>query len=253
MSLVKKIFIGVILYCGFMLALFPASVALQLAPLPQGISVSGVSGTIWSGKASLVALQQRQLESVQWQLSPWGLLSGKANIDFAIGSRATAVNGKGQVSLAMSGINAQGLRFEAPSAFLIGKTRLPFRAEVDGHFSLIVQQLEQGLPWCEQLNGKLFVQQLQVNNQFGKYPLGNIELGLSCVDGNIQLATDETMNALGLTGNALLKDNKQITLSAKIKETPAQPEDLKQALSFLGKRDSQGYYPISFQGRIPGI
>lgn len=253
MSLVKKIIIGVAVYLGFLVALFPASVAVKLAPLPSNIAISGVSGTIWSGSADIVTVQKRQLELIQWQLSPWRLFLGKANIDFVIGNRASAVNGKGFVSLSTSGVNAKELRFDAPSSFLIGNTRLPFRAEVEGNFSLIVQQLDQGTPWCEQLNGKLFAQQLQVNNQFGQYPLGDVGVGLSCVDGNIKIATDETMNQLGLTGNAFVKADKLLQVTAKIKETDAQPNDLKQALTFLGKKDSQGFYPISYQGRIPGL
>ncbi|GIU19378.1 type II secretion system protein N [Shewanella colwelliana] len=251
MSLVKKVLIGVAVYLVFLIALFPASLAVKLAPLPKNIVISGVSGTIWSGNIDALTVQKRQLELIQWQLSPWGLLLGKANLDLVIGNRASVANGKGFVSLSMSGVDASDLRFEAPSDFLIGNARLPFRTKVDGHFSLMVQTLEQGLPWCEQLVGKLFVQGLQVNNQFGQYPLGDMAVGLSCVDGNIKIASDETMNPLGLTGHALLKADKQIQVTAKVRETDAQPNDLKQALSFLGKKDSQGYYPITYQGRLP--
>ncbi len=251
MSLVKKIIIGVAVYLLFLIMLFPANVAVSLAPLPNNIKISGVSGTIWSGSADVVAIDQRQLELVRWELSPWGLFLGKANLDLTIGTRANAVNGKSFVSLSSSAINVEQLRFDAPSEFLLGKSRLPFKTEIEGHFSLIAQQFDQGKPWCEQLNGKLFVQQFQVNNQFGKYPLGNVELGLTCEDGNIKVATDEGMNVLGLSGTALLKGDNQVQVSAKIKETDAQPDDLKQALSFLGKKDSQGYYPITYQGRLP--
>ncbi len=73
MNLTKKIILGVVIYLGFIIALFPASVAVKLAPLPNNISVSGVSGTIWSGKIETLSIQRRQLELVQWQLSPWGL------------------------------------------------------------------------------------------------------------------------------------------------------------------------------------
>ncbi|MCG9748375.1 type II secretion system protein N [Shewanella sp. Isolate8] len=253
MGLVKKIVIGVFVYLVFLIALFPASLAVKLAPLPKQVSVSGISGTIWSGEIDTLMLQKRRLEQVSWQLSPWGLLTGKANIDFVVGSRATAVNGKGFVSLSMSGIDASGVRFDAPSEFLVGNTRLPFRTQVGGNFSLMLQNMEQGEPWCQQLTGKLFAQQLQVNNQFGKYPLGDVAVALSCVDGNIKVQTDDSMNALGLSGHALLKADKLVQVTAKIKETQAQPEDLKQALSFLGKRDSQGYYPINYQGRVPGL
>ncbi len=111
--------------------------------------------------------------------------------------------------------------------------------------------LQQGIPLCEQLNGKLFLNTVQVKNQFGNYPLGDIELGLSCEDGNVKVRSDEQMNQLGFDGTVLVKAEKMVQVSAKIKGTASQPADLKKALTFLGKKDSQGYYPISYQGRLP--
>ncbi|EDQ01428.1 type II secretion system protein N [Shewanella benthica] len=253
MNLTKKIIIGVCIYLVFLLALLPASVVIKLAPLPNNINLSGVSGSIWSGSIESVTIQNRQLEQVQWQLSPWALLLGQAEIDLVIGNRGSAVNGKGLFIFTMSGIDAEGLRFEAPISFLLGNNRLPFSTKIGGDISLFIDRLEQGAPWCEQLNGKLFINSVGVKNQFGDYPLGDIELGLSCVDGNVKVKSDETMNQLGFSGTLVLQAEKVVQLSAKIKETASQPEDLKKALAFLGKKDSQGYYPISYQGRIPGL
>ncbi|MCJ8302022.1 type II secretion system protein N [Shewanella sp.] len=253
MNLTKKIIIGVCIYLVFLLALLPASVVIKLAPLPNNINFSGISGSIWSGSIESVTIQNRQLEQVQWQLSPWALLLGQAKLDLVIGNRGSAVNGKGLVIFSMSGIDAEGLRFEAPTSFLLGNNRLPFRTKVGGDISLFIDRLEQGTPWCEQLNGKLFINSAGVKNQFGNYPLGDIELDLSCVDGNVKVKSDETMNQLGFSGTLVLQAEKVVQLSAKIKETASQPEDLKKALAFLGKKDSQGYYPISYQGRVPGL
>ncbi|SQH74354.1 General secretion pathway protein N [Shewanella benthica] len=253
MNLAKKIIIGVCIYLVFLLALLPASVVVKLVPLPNDINLSGVSGSIWSGSIESVTIQNRQLEQVQWQLSPWALLLGQAEIDLVIGNRGSAVNGKGLFIFSMSGIDAEGLRFEAPISFLLGNNRLPFRTKIGGDISLFIDRLEQGAPWCERLNGKLFINSVGVKNQFGDYPLGDIELGLSCVDGNVKVKSDETMNQLGFSGTLVLQAEKVVQLSAKIKETSSQPEDLKKALAFLGKKDSQGYYPISYQGRIPGL
>ena len=251
MNLTKKIILGVAIYLVFMVALFPASIAVKLAPLPSNISLTGVSGSIWSGKVETLNIQGRQVEQAQWTLSPWSLFLGEAKLDFVIGNRASAVNGKGLVTVSMSGIDVKGLRFEAPSSFLLGKARLPFRTVINGDVSLFVDTLQQGAPWCEQLNGKVFLNHVQVKNQFGNYPLGDIELGLSCEDGNIKVRSDEEMNKLGLDGTVLVKADKMVQVSAKIKETSSQPADLKKALAFLGKKDSQGYYPISYQGRLP--
>lgn len=251
MNLTKKIILCVLVYLTFMLVLLPADIVVKLAPLPNNISVSGVSGSIWSGKIETVSIEQRQIEQVQWQLSPWNLLLGEVKLALVVGNRTTAVNGKGLVTLSMSGIDAEGLKFDAPSRFLLGETRLPFRTEIAGELSLFVDTLQQGLPWCEQLDGKLFMNAVRVKNQFGHYPLGDIELGLSCVDGNVEVRSDEKMNQLGFNGTVLLKAEKNVVISAKIKETSSQPDDLKKALTFLGKKDSHGYYPISYQGRLP--
>ncbi|WP_088213092.1 type II secretion system protein N [Shewanella sp. Shew256] len=253
MSLIKKIIIGVLVYLVFLLALFPASVAVRLAPLPANVGISGVSGSIWSGSIETLNLQQRQLEQVRWELSPWALFLGKVKLDFQVGSRATPVSAKGLITWSMGGISAQGLRFEAPDSFLIGNAKLPFRTEINGEVSLLVETLEQGKPWCEQLSGKLFLNQTNVKNQFGNYPLGNIELGLSCVEGKAQLATDESKNQLGIIGTLQLDEGNMIKVAAKIKETNEQPEDMRKSLGMLGKRGSDGYFPVVYQGRIPGL
>tara|TARA_R110002050_G_scaffold185418_2_gene319437 strand:- start:1477 stop:2238 length:762 start_codon:yes stop_codon:yes gene_type:complete len=252
-SLFSKIVIGVIIYLVFLLVYLPANWLVSIVPLPNNVAISGAEGTLWQGQASLVTIDQRQIEQVSWQLSPWGLLVGKADIDFKIGNRATPVSGKGSISWSFSGLRANNIRFDLPDSFLLAGARLPFKTQIDGDVSLMVEILEQGKPWCEQLSGKLFLNNTNVKNQYGVYPLGNISLGLSCLDGQLKIATDETQNVLGLTGSAILGESNLVKVSAKIKPTDAQPRDLREALSFLGRQDSQGYYPINYQGVVPGL
>ncbi|MGX9461406.1 type II secretion system protein N [Shewanella sp. A14] len=253
MSLFSKIVIGVIVYIMFLLIYLPANWLVSIAPLPNNVAISGAEGTLWQGKAALITVNQRQVEQVSWQLSPWGLLTGKANIDINVGNRATPVNGKGSISWSLSGVSAKNIRIDLPDSFLLEGARLPFNTHIDGDVSLMLEVLKQGQPWCEQLNGKLFLNNTNVKNQYGVYPLGNIALGLSCLDGQLQIATDETQNALGLTGTAILGESNLVKVSAKIKPTDDQPKDLRESLSFLGRQDSQGYYPINYQGVVPGL
>ncbi|MCF1427451.1 MAG: type II secretion system protein N [Shewanella sp.] len=253
MFVVKKIFLGLLIYLVFMLALFPARVAVQLVPLPPQVKIAGVSGTIWDGIAGIVSLDKRMLEQVHWQLKFLPLLTGKVTVDLAVGSRATVVSGKGLLSWSLSGVQAQDLRFEAPANFVIGDARLPFHTKVDGEVSVIVPQLQQGKPWCNALDGKVFLNKLNVTNQFGDYPLGNIHLALACRNGELVLSTDEKSNGLGVQGEFTIGENNKLLVDAKVRETPEQPKDLKQALGFLGKPDSEGYYPIRYSGVVPGL
>ncbi|GGP51229.1 type II secretion system protein N [Shewanella saliphila] len=253
MSLFFKILFGVVVYIIFMIAYVPANWLVSIAPLPNNVLISGAEGTLWQGKAALVSVDKRQVEHVAWQLSPWGLFMGQANIDFSIGNRATPVSGKGNVTWSPAGVSGKNIRLDVPDSFLLAGAKLPFKTQINGDVSLMVEVLEQGKPWCEQLKGKLFLNSTDVKNQFGIYPLGNIALGLSCIDGQLQLSTDETLNALGLTGTAILGEGNLVKVSAKIKPTDAQPQDLRKSLQFLGRQDSQGYYPINYQGVVPGL
>jgi len=252
-SLFSKIVIGIIIYMMFLLVYLPANWLVSIAPLPSHVVISGAEGTLWQGKAALITVDQRQIEQVSWQLSPWGLFVGQANINFTIGNRATPVSGKGSLRWSLAGVSAKNIRLDLPDSFLLAGTQLPFKTHINGDVSLIVETLAQGKPWCEQLNGKLFLNHTNVKNQYGVYPLGNITLGLGCLDGQLQLATDETQNVLGLSGTVILGESNLVKVSAKIKPTDTQPKDLRESLVFLGRQDSQGYYAINYQGIVPGL
>ncbi|MDF0534567.1 type II secretion system protein N [Shewanella yunxiaonensis] len=253
MKLISKVAIGIVIYLIFMVVLFPARIAAALAPLPAGIKLSGVSGSLWNGQAQLVNIGPRQLEQLQWQLSPWALLTGTVKAQIQIGSRASAVNGKGLVSWSAKGVSAKNLRLDAPIGFLVGGSKLPLHTVLSGDISLNLDIAEQGLPWCAALNGKLFLNQFDLKNQFGDYPLGNIEFGLQCVQGQLQLATDDEKNTIGVAGTVLLKDKMQMEVNGRMRRTDSQSQDLQQSLVLLGKPDASGNYPIKYNGRIPGM
>ncbi|WP_240778886.1 type II secretion system protein N [Shewanella sp. SNU WT4] len=251
--MLKKLVVFVLLYLVFMVTLFPANVAISWLTLPKNISLSGVSGSVWAGKIAQANIDGRQLDNLSWQLLPAQLLKGQAAAEIIIGNRASAVNGKAWLGYSAAGLALKDVRIEAPLKWIIGNTRLPFRAEAQGDITVMLAGFKQGTPWCEALDGKAFASDLQVNNQFGKYPLGELQVAMSCTDGQVQVAMDEATNGLGISGTAVVGDKMQLVLDAKIRETDTMPSDLKKALSFLGRSDDMGYYPLKFNGRIPGL
>ncbi|MCL1077156.1 type II secretion system protein N [Parashewanella spongiae] len=253
MSLFKKILIGGVIYLVFLLALLPAKVALWLMPLPEQVQLSGVEGSVWSGEATSATFENRQFEQIHWDINPWPLALGQLSIELKVGSKATAFSTKGHVLVTSSGVSLSDMNIESSNGFLIGNTRMPFRTKVGGDVSLFIDDFVQGLPLCEQLTGKLFLHNLQVNNQFGDFPLGEFELNLGCKDGQIALNGDERHNKLGLSGSVLFGENNRYRIQAKIKPIAEQPEDIRNSLNLLGQPDNQGYYKISFAGALPKI
>nr|WP_250885917.1 type II secretion system protein N [Shewanella jiangmenensis] len=249
----KKILLAIVLYVVFLVVLLPASVVVALAPLPAGVAVSGVSGTLWQGEAQTVQINQRQLEQVRWDLQLLKLFTGTVAADVQVGGRSSALKLKGELGWSLAGVKVANLKLDTGHGFLLGNTRLPFGATITGDVSLMLAEFAQGQPWCERLGGKLFLQNADLKNQFGSYPLGNIELNLGCENGQVQIAVPEDKNQLGLTGSALLTDGGKVMVQAKIRETEFQSADMKKALAFLGRKDAEGYYPLVWQGRVPGL
>lgn len=249
----KKIVIGILLYVVFLIVLLPASLVVALAPLPQGISIGGVTGTLWQGEAATVQIKDRQLEQVKWDIHALKLLTGALAADVQIGGRTSALQMKGELGWSFSGVHVANLKLDTGHGFLLANTKLPFGAKVQGDVSLMLTEYRQGQPLCDSLAGKVFMQNANLTNQFGEYPLGSVELNLACDAGQLQLLAMEDKNQLGLTGTLLLADAGKLVVKAKIRETDFQTEDMKKALAFLGRKDAEGYYPLVWQGKVPGL
>ena len=73
---------GVVAYLLFLVAAAPAAKVLPLVQsrLPE-VRLSGVEGSLWSGKAAKLDLTPLQLQDVSWSFRPFGLFVGRAVFD----------------------------------------------------------------------------------------------------------------------------------------------------------------------------
>ncbi len=251
MRVLKYGLAGVVIYLLFLLVTLPAAWLWQLAPKVPGVELKGISGTLWQGQAAQMSAAGRQLEQVSWELHPAQLLTGQLAVSVRV--QDPVVTAQGDLQYGLSGLGAQDLRLNAPIPWLLGNTRLPLRTQLQGAVTLNLRELAQGDPWCEALAGRAVVNGLDVRNQFGHYPIGDIAGNLSCQEGNAVLNLDAAENRIGIAGEARLLADKQVKLAATIRETDGQSEDLRQALTFLGKPDSSGAYTLNYNGPLPGL
>ncbi|NIO14089.1 MAG: type II secretion system protein GspN, partial [Xanthomonadales bacterium] len=59
-----------------LVALFPARIAYQWAAT-EGVSVSGIQGSVWRGRADALNAGGVYLRDVRWAARPWHLLTGR--------------------------------------------------------------------------------------------------------------------------------------------------------------------------------
>lgn len=48
----------------------------------KSIALSGISGSVWSGRAGMALIQGQQLKDVEWSLHPWSLLFGQVGLSW---------------------------------------------------------------------------------------------------------------------------------------------------------------------------
>ena len=100
-----------------------------------------------------------------------------------------------------------------------------------------------GKPICTELSGNLHWQNAAITALDEKVKLGKLSAKLSCEKGEL-IAEIDPKNNLGLSYKAQIKQGGRFSGSGYL--TPGQqfPEQLKGALSFLGKADKKGRYRL---------
>ncbi|GLP95915.1 type II secretion system protein N [Paraferrimonas sedimenticola] len=253
MSKVKIIILSVLLYLVFMLVLLPARFVAQLAPLPNNVSLSGVTGSLWNGEIGQLNIDGKRIEYLRWQIHTSKLLMGKLEAAVQVGDSRSYLHGNGELGYGFSGAFVNQLKLTADISYWLPANSLPMRTQASGQVDLLLRDAQQGQPWCETLMGSLEVVNLEAANNFGDFGLGNFNLGLSCDAGELVAVATEDSNQLGVLGQLRLLEGGKYQLTGSVRQVETQPKELQQVLSFLGRPDAKGRYPLEFSGTIPGL
>lgn len=245
----KWIFAAVLTYLLFLLVYFPANQLSSRISLPEGMVLTGVSGTVWQGQAAQMQVQGIPLQGVAWQLSFWPLLLGELDFQVKAGnSRAVdELSFNGNISLALArpqAIKASDFTLFLPTSMVLAQVPLPLPVDAGGRLRVNLDKVDyaQG---CQQLQGKGEWLNAQVGGISGPIALGRFEAALSCRQQDILLKISAA-NSLGLSAEALLSPARQFRVSGRFKPDPSLPDEVHQATRFFGQADNQGFYQFNF-------
>ncbi|WP_000816416.1 type II secretion system protein N, partial [Vibrio cholerae] len=94
----------------------PAQVALSPLPLPEGLELTGIEGTLWQGQAAQVRWQGMSLGDLNWDLHLSALLLGQLEADIRFGrGSSTQLRGKGVLGIGLSGPYADDFLLSLPA------------------------------------------------------------------------------------------------------------------------------------------
>ena len=243
----KLIAAGVAAFAVCLVAMVPAR---QLTKrLPPGIAMTGVGGTIWSGRAATLAVDGAALGAVRWFCRPWKLLMLRWSCAVTLSPQG------GEIAADVGGgfdgreIEATDIRGQSPIAAFEG---FATPAGWTGTLDLDIERIRIVERRAEDAAGKLFVRALRAPGSGGQM-LGDFELTV----GEGAVGTDTLTGRLRDLGGPLhvrgaveLKRDGSYLLSGEVSPGPGAGPGIFDTLSFLGPPDAAGRRPFTIEGSL---
>ncbi|OAN19219.1 general secretion pathway protein GspN [Photobacterium jeanii] len=236
---------------GSAVAHIPASWLWLQAPMVPGLSISGIQGTPWEGRASQVRWQQYQLGQVQWQFNASALFTGKVafSVRFGQGSEMK-LTGRGIVGYGTAGAFAENLLVSLPAPEIIKYARLPAPVTVDGTVELTVRDFHHAMPFCQTLDASVAWSAANITSPLGAINPGPVIADLTCDQGKLMAKANQSSPDVSSDWQASLAPNYSYTLLGWFKPGAEFPSQLGQQLKWLGDPDGKGRYNLNFNGRL---
>ena len=230
-----------------MLSQIPARVL--TAFLPATLSLSGVSGTVWSGQAvrawTMIDGQPLMLGRVQWQLEPWRL---------GWGSPLTLTSEWGdQIFTSRMGMGLSGLTMlrDVSLNFDTSALRAMFPLYLGGTLSGSFERIEIEQAGLRQAQGTVYLRNAIWTAKSGNIPLGDYRIDVAGDAGSTDGIVGEVITengALVLAGDlSLAMDSYAVKLSAT--GPVARDDGFRRAVSMLATPTAEGF-DVVLQGQL---
>lgn len=241
----RLIVVGVLTLLAGIVILFPARVAHHWFA-PPGVGISGISGTVWRGKARDVVAAGIYVRDVEWRLKPLGLLTGKLRYAVSaspgIGSLSTdlAVGIGGDLSLEnLTSDLSLGL-----FASVFGIPGLQGRAQME----FVSATLSQGTLLDAQ--GSIITSGivLPLVTQGG---IGGYKVEFVSGENEVVASLVDTDGIVDIAGSLRLGRDRRYVFEGLVAPKETTPQGLAQQMrTFLGSADESGRYELRFEGQL---
>lgn len=230
------------------LVTLPAGVVLSFVH-PPGVTLSGVSGTLWKGRAQAVRSGALHVGSVEWNLDILRLFTGRVGADIKV----TRSDGFAQASIASgpgAAVTLRGLNASLPMSALPPSVA---PGGWTGTLTLKLTRLTLDNSWPVAATGTVEVVDLvgPANRPaaLGGYKVVFPAEGTGAAD-VLTGALSDTGGPLDVNGTVQLKTDRSYLVNGMIATRPGAPSDMTRTLEILGAPDAQGRRQFTFEGTM---
>lgn len=221
---------------------FPARVAYEWASSPL-LSMSGISGTVWSGKAHEFSTNGVYLRDLEWRQHPLKLITGK--MAYSISGLAVTGFLESDITIGLDGSTTlTGLSAALPLQMLERASNVPgLRGKVSLQFERI--KLVDGR--AAAMDGTLTVADLVVPVVYGG-SLGGYKAEFFTQDNGIVASVEDTDGVVDLAGSLKINPDATYAFLAQVIAKPNTPDAVRQQMRFLGPANERGQQELRLEG-----
>lgn len=240
---------GIIAYFAFLIATVPAAPVIGMLKDRIPATISNVSGTVWSGRASTVTTRQDlTLKNVEWSFIPWRLLMAsiaiKVNADFNNKPVHT------RLSTGISGnLSVDDLDMKLDASDIASLVSLPL-GELSGIFHLRIDNayLEQGS--VPRVNGTLNWNQASVTIA-ETADLGSVSVLINENDESpLSAKISNKGGHLSLNGNLTTSAQGDYSLQLSMKPNATASSNLTSSIAMFARKQRNGEFLLNNKGNL---
>ena len=249
---VKYVLLGVVMYVVFLAGTLPAPWVYSrwLQPRLGSVSLYGVHGTLWDGRAALVKAGNLQLGNLHWVLRPLSLLWGRAEV--ALQFRYAESPGSMVLGRSLTGAwHADDVNLELPAAQLTPLLRLP-GAELGGHVAVQLSALTVEGGRVTAATGSVAWEKAALRKPVA-VNLGAFAIDLKTTEDGVDGTLLDRGGAVQAQGLLKLNADGKYQLTATFASRDPQQPLIGQGLRLFGNPGPDGRVKYSTSGVVPAI
>ncbi len=243
----RLLLLGIGSYLLFLVVTFPAAYAYKaISGRLNGVSLSGIEGTLWSGSARHLQAGKIQLQEIHWQVRFWPLLMGRAEL--ALDSRDKGMNFETYLGSTLGGKRyLRQLQGRFPVAAVQRMTPYPVPV-LDGE--LVFEGVDVALAEGKLVEGEGVARWQNAAIKMGTpIPLGSFSLELKTEGQQIGGQLRDTGGPLQAEGSVAVTPDGAYHFKGVF--TPRDgSSDLARKLRMLGAPDASGGYTLEYSGKL---
>ena len=252
MTIKHYIFTVIAAYLLLLLATIPAKPVANLINKNSTITLHGISGTLWSGKAHALNINNKvRLSNTEWSFKIWKLLLGRIAVD--IDTQYLSHSIKTEIGSSLLGkYFVSGLKAKLPASNMAQLANIPLM-KISGSFLIDIEHAQWKNGDLPTAIGKIIWENATVTVT-DSASLGNVEILLG--ESNMELLRAEINNQGGdikISGVAELAPEANYTVSIKLSPTATANKNIRQSLGLFSEKQSTGEYLFTNSGSLDQI